>query len=346
MDGIQLEYCCHDSRIVRGVCPLRNLLVFLATISVCTAAYSVELFGTVDALSGSANVEDQSGKSSAVTVGLSIYEGQTITSGPEGEVHLVTEDGGIIALRPNTVFRVDEYKAEGGSSDKMFMSLLKGAVRSITGWVGKYNNAAYRITTPTATIGIRGTDHETTVIDNGNGDEPGTYDNVNEGSTVLKTPQGVAEVTPGKFAFAPKGRAVAPVFLAQRPHFLAMRSLKIEERIQPRKEYLRTRLENMREERIRTPGSRTRQLREQRGDLNERGRATAMERHGELRQRKSEHSRQSLHNAESGRNLRDGRKSNNVRTERRREIVQEKRAGEERSYRRPERMRRERLKHE
>ncbi|HMC13003.1 MAG TPA: FecR domain-containing protein, partial [Gallionellaceae bacterium] len=168
-------------------------------------------------------MSDQDGKSTAVSVGQKIYEGQTINSGPESEVHIVTEDGGIIAIRPDTVFRVDEYKAEGSSSDKIFMSLLTGAVRSITGWIGKHDTSAYRLTAPGVTLGIRGTDHEVTVIDKGDGDEPGTYDTVNEGATVLKTPHGEAEVSPGKFAFAPKGRAVAPLFLAQQPRFWARR---------------------------------------------------------------------------------------------------------------------------
>ncbi len=234
---------------------LKYLFVFLAALMVFHPAYSAELFGTVDAVSGSAEVIDQSGKSTPVSVGQKIFEGQTIDSGQDGEVHLVTEDGGIIAVRPHTIFRVDEYKAEGKSTDKIFMSLLRGSIRSITGWVGKYNNSAYRIATPTATIGIRGTDHETTVVDYSDGDEPGTYDNVNEGATVMKTAHGSAEVAPGKFAFAPKNRAVAPFFLAHSPRFLEGRRLRIEERIQQRKELFRGRLKKMREERIRHPGS-------------------------------------------------------------------------------------------
>ncbi|MBI5436509.1 MAG: FecR domain-containing protein [Nitrosomonadales bacterium] len=229
---------------------MRKLFVFLMALMFCHAAYAAELFGTVDALSGSAYVSDNSGKSTPVIVGQKIYEEQTINSGPDGEVHLVTEDGGIVAIRPDTVFRVDQYKAESSSADKIFMSLFKGAIRSVTGWVGKHNSSAYLIITPNATIGIRGTDHETAVIDKGDGDEPGTYDTVNEGATVLKTLQGEAEVIPGKFAFAPSGRAVAPIFLAQRPRFLALRKLKIEQRIQQRKEFFRSHMEQMREKRI------------------------------------------------------------------------------------------------
>ncbi len=262
---------------------MRTFLVLLALLLVCPAASAAELFGTVDAVSGSAAVIDQSGKSTPITDGLKIYEGQTINSAEDGEVHLVTEDGGIIAVRPNTVFRVDEYKAEGNDTDKIFMSLLKGTVRSITGWVGKFNNSAYRITTPTATIGIRGTDHETTVIEKGDGDEAGTYDSVNEGSTEIKTPHGVTAVTPGKFAFAPRGRAVAPFFLAQQPRFMARRILRIEARIQQRKEFFHSRLPQMREDRIRHP--RTLHLLhpgERHKSLRERMHERAIERHREV----------------------------------------------------------------
>lgn len=306
---------------------MRILWIFVAALTVCHTAYSAELFATVDALSGTAYVEDQSGKSAAVTVGLGIYEGQSINSGPEGEVHLVTEDGGIIAVRPNTVFRVDEYKAEGNSSDKIFMSLLKGTIRSITGWVGKYNTSAYRITTPSATIGIRGTDHETTVIVTADGDEAGTYDNVNEGSTVLKTPQGEAEVTPGKFAFSPKGRAVAPIFLARRPHFLAARRLKIEERIQHRKEVMHGRLEQMREERR----SRIKQIREHRGDMHEQVHGKATARRNELHQNRLERAgqRQQMRNTKTELGREKNQSNKSVRADRRRRAVQDNNASEE-----------------
>jgi hypothetical protein len=234
---------------------LKNLLALLTLLAVCNPACPAELFGSVDALSGHASVSDPGGKPGNLSTGQKIYTGQTLTTTSDGEVQLVTQDGGIIALRPDTTFRVDDYRADGGSGDRIFMSLLKGAVRSITGWIGKHDTSAYRLTTPTATIGIRGTDHETTVIENAGGDEPGTYDTVNEGSTVMKTPQGETAVTPGKFAFVPRNRSAAPSLLARQPQFWARRKLKIESRIQQRKDYYRNRLDQMREQRIQRMGS-------------------------------------------------------------------------------------------
>lgn len=202
---------------------------------VCAA----ELFGTVDAVSGSATVSDTNGISQPVTSGLKILSGQSIQTASDGEVHIVTEDSGLVALRPNSSFRIDSYAAKGESSDKIVFSLLKGALRSITGWIAKRNPAAYRLNTPTATIGVRGTDHETTVIETATGnDQPGTFDRVLEGITVMQTPQGEIEVHPGEHAFAPRQQGAAPKLLAQQPDFQAQRSLKIENRIQQRKENL------------------------------------------------------------------------------------------------------------
>ena len=252
---------------------MRTLIAFFVGFIICHTTYSAELFGTVDAMYGTASMSDTSGVDGRVYVGQQIFAGQTLNTLEDGEVHVVTVDGGFIALRPNSVFRVDEYKANGDSSDKIFMSLFKGALRSITGWIGKHNTSAYRITTPNATLGIRGTDHETTVIEKADGDEPGTYDTVNEGETVLKTAHGEVGVGPGKFAFAPKNGAVAPHFLEKHPNFLAKRKLKIEERVQQRKDFFRSRMEKMRNARIgrvkEIQGAKRKQSREQQGRAHE-----------------------------------------------------------------------------
>jgi hypothetical protein len=225
--------------------PTLLILGFLITQNVCAA----NLFGTVDAVSGSATVLDAGGNSLPVTSGLKIQTGQSIRTAADGEVHIVTEDSGIIALRPNSNFRVDRYQAQGTPSDEVVFSLFKGALRSITGWVAKRNPAVYRLNTPTATIGVRGTDHETTVIETASGnDRAGTFDTVLEGMTVMQTPAGSIEVHPGEHAFAAREQGLAPRLLARSPDFMSHRTLKIENRLQQRKEGLtqdiRQRLEN------------------------------------------------------------------------------------------------------
>lgn len=316
---------------------MRKLMASLALLVwVCTCADAAEVFGTVDEVSGSATVAGEDGSTTAVAVGLKIYEKDTVSTGHDAEVHIATEDGAFMALRPDTVFRVDEYRAEGGESDRTFVSLLTGALRSVTGWIGKHDHAAYRITTPTATIGVRGTDHEVTVIDKADGDEPGTYDTVNEGATLMKTPRGEAEGAPGKFVFAPKGRAAAPAVLAQRPRFWGARKLRLEGRIQQRKDYLRAHFEQMREERNRdVQRNHPERRRERREEMRSQGHAQ-----GQTRERAGER-------AQAMERRNETRENRAQQIQRRREELRERRQGQQQEEKqRQERKRHARHEHE
>src|SRR3977135_2309935 len=136
-----------------------------------------------------------------------IFEGESIATGANGEVHLRMEDGGFIAVRPGTRMRIARFRAQGDESDVMTIGLLEGSLRSITGWIAKFGRNNYQVRTPTVTIGVRGTDHEPFHIPAGSPlGEPGTYDKVNQGGTYLQTAQGRVDVAPGRAGFAGRRR--------------------------------------------------------------------------------------------------------------------------------------------
>src|SRR2546429_2857687 len=125
----------------------------------------------------------------------SLYEGDSIVTGDGGEVHFDMEDGGYIGVRPNTRMRIANYKAEGGQDDQSVIALLEGSFRSITGWIGKLGGDHYRIVTRTATIRVPRTQHEPHVIPEASAvGEPGTYDRVHNGETVMQTPKGTGSI--------------------------------------------------------------------------------------------------------------------------------------------------------
>lgn len=219
--------------------------MFLGLLLMTGAAQAAELFGTVDAVTGAASLTGENGASTAITVGTQVFAGQGIATGADGEVHIVTADSGLIALRPNSSFRVDRYQAKGEDSDVTAISLLKGALRSITGWIAKRKPAAYSLSTLTTTIGVRGTDHETIILEAQDGTaQPGTYDTVYEGATVMRNAQGTTEVHAGESAYAARDARQSPALLARRPDFMERRTLRIEQRIQQRREDLRENIRN------------------------------------------------------------------------------------------------------
>lgn len=102
-----------------------------------------------------------------VTRGLQIEQGDTVVTYQDGRVQLLMANGDRIAIRPNSRFRIDEFEAPTAEQaregvnlrqlGKSFYSLLRGGFRTLTKAKGERNASNYRVRTPVATLGIRGT---------------------------------------------------------------------------------------------------------------------------------------------------------------------------------------------
>ena len=211
-----------------------------------------EAVGVIDFAHGQVQLRDAHRSEKSALVGASVSEGDSIVTGDDGEVHLEMSDGGVLAIRPNSQLTLTRYRAEGASTDSALISLARGSLRAITGWIGRHNRSQYAIKTPTAVIGVRGTDHEPSVILPGDpAGDPGTYDRVHAGSSFIKTQHGSVDIQAGRAAFSPhsqkRGR-LAPRLLERIPaHYRRSRH---EDRLEARHEKVQERLEQIREERI------------------------------------------------------------------------------------------------
>jgi FecR protein len=203
--------------------------------------------GKVVLVEGDTRFRDRAGAERRPKVGDPLYEGDSLLTGGDGEVHVSMADGGYIGVRPNTVMIVDVFVADGRADDRSEISLVKGSFRTITGWIGKAQNALIR--TFDATIGIRGTDHEPMVVPPGAAEgEPGTYDRVYIGATVIHTPaSGSADMSAGQAGFAPRGLGIPPRVLAIIPAFF--RPAKNEARFVGLHDKIQEQLEKLRLER-------------------------------------------------------------------------------------------------
>lgn len=187
-------------------------------------------FATVVRVRGDIGVSAANGDRRPLGEGTQVAAGEEIQSAATGEALLRTADGGMLAVRPNTRFLADAYVAEGKSTDRQILRLVAGAIRVVTGWIGSVNRAEHKVITPTATIGIRGTDHEVYVLTKemaGEAYRSGTYDKVNRGGTTLEASGGSVDIDPGKAGFvrdpALRTRALMtllmPVLLDRVPDF-------------------------------------------------------------------------------------------------------------------------------
>ena len=67
-------------------------------------------------------------------------------------------DGAKVTVRPDTELVVEEYAYNSGAEDSATLNLISGGLRIITGAVAKSNPENYKIKTPTALMGVRGTE--------------------------------------------------------------------------------------------------------------------------------------------------------------------------------------------
>lgn len=204
--------------------------------------------GTFQLAEGDILVEGKDGKARAPAAGGEVFEGDTITTFPRAEAQLQMADGASLIVRESSKLTIAEYVADGGDDDRSLIELARGALRSITGWIGQYNRANYKIRTPLVTIGVRGTDHEPTHLLAGDPrGEPGSYDKVNEGTTFMQAAEGSFDVPRGRAAFRPQARGARARLLASVPGFF--RPGRFEQRFESRAREARSAIRERRQAR-------------------------------------------------------------------------------------------------
>lgn len=182
--------------------------------------------GQILSATGDAQVRRASGQTIPAIADLAIGEGDSILTGAGSEVQLRMVDDALLTLRANTQIKFQAYRFEGreDGTERGIINLLHGALRSISGAIGRTNKDQVLIHTPAATIGIRGTDHESAYVPHTDpalpGIEPGTYDKVNSGETYIEAHGQRIVIAPEQAGFAGLDPRVAPVRLREIPSFL------------------------------------------------------------------------------------------------------------------------------
>lgn len=128
--------------------------------SVAPYSQAAELAGSISFVIGDANVIGADGKLLPIVRGQEIRSGEMLATGGNGHIHLRMVDGAFISVRPQSQLRIEEYHYDPAvpGNNRIKFVLEKGVARSITGRAGEAARENYRLNTPLAAIGIRGTD--------------------------------------------------------------------------------------------------------------------------------------------------------------------------------------------
>jgi hypothetical protein len=194
----------------------RRVVALLTLLAFTNLAWATQV--QITNITGSVTGRSGSGPEQPLKVGDTISDGMRVQTGPGATAVLRFDDGQIVSLKSASSFSVDNYRYEPGSpgAGKMLLSFLTGGMRIITGAVGKSNPSAFALKSPTATMGIRGTDFMLATTANGD------YAQVLDGSISITTGKGTQILNAGQTAYSaganlipttiPSGAAPAGIF--------------------------------------------------------------------------------------------------------------------------------------
>lgn len=123
-------------------------------------ASTAAIVGQVTLVIGQASVRLSDGSSQPLQRGATIKVGDRIETQAGGHVHLKFVDGGLLSVRPASRLFIENYSYSALRPEQgaIKFRLDEGVVRSITGNWGEAARDRFRLNTPMAAIGVKGTD--------------------------------------------------------------------------------------------------------------------------------------------------------------------------------------------
>jgi hypothetical protein len=87
-----------------------------------------------------------------------IYVNDEIMTSNRSFAVLQFEDGAKVTVRPDSTMIIEQYLYAGNENDAATLNLVEGGLRVITGAMAKSNPENYKVRTPVALMGVRGTE--------------------------------------------------------------------------------------------------------------------------------------------------------------------------------------------
>lgn len=182
--------------------------------------------GAVINILGNAKIQKKTGQTSPAIRGDFLYEGDAVWTEATSNVQIRMMDGAMVWVRPSSELKIDAYKStdRGGARNESSLRLLSGSMRTVTGVIAKQSPENYRLNTPNATIGVRGTEFDAVYVNGASVGqyraETGTYHRVYQGSTNIRSGQQEINVSEGQAVFVGTQTNSSPVRLQNIPDFL------------------------------------------------------------------------------------------------------------------------------
>ena len=136
---------------------LRRVSAMALAAFLVTSASAVEI-GQIKVSNGEVTVE-RKGESRPGTVGTRLESSDVVRTGAAGSVGITMVDNSLLSAGPNSILSLDRFEFDPTSNQGRFdAQLQKGSLAVISGRIAKQSPEAMTVRTPSAILGVRGTE--------------------------------------------------------------------------------------------------------------------------------------------------------------------------------------------
>ena len=136
---------------------LRRALAMTLAALLVTSVSAVEI-GQIKVSNGQVTVE-RKGESRPGSVGTRLESSDVVRTGAAGSVGITMVDNSLLSAGPNSILSLDRFDFDPTSNQGRFdAQLQKGSLAVISGRIAKQAPEAMTLRTPSAILGVRGTE--------------------------------------------------------------------------------------------------------------------------------------------------------------------------------------------
>ena len=107
---------------------------------------------------------ERGGQNVPGAVGARLQTSDVIKTGADGSVGITMSDNSLLSAGPNSILSLDKYAFDTTTNQGQFdSSLRKGSLSVVSGRIAKQSPDAMTVRTPTAILGVRGTEFAVSV---------------------------------------------------------------------------------------------------------------------------------------------------------------------------------------
>ena len=142
---------------------MRSEIIKYALIFACGClpvidACAADAMGVVKTVKGAVHIE-RAGRKLDAAIGGEVYSSDRIVTGPESSVGLTLRDDTLLSEGANSILELNKFAFNTTTYEGALDATIKrGSLAVIDGKLAKANPDAVRYSTPTTTLGVRGTE--------------------------------------------------------------------------------------------------------------------------------------------------------------------------------------------